>query len=391
MTAYFQMGHHSENLIGETDLGNYRGIVLSPINRLPSELSGDVSRFCSLDDYDIVFDPQLYYPNSERGKLHDHPYFPSDFDTVDLSSLPWWDRLVGELAEHAASLCVTALASPVFQPRVWSSDYYRLCTDISRQLTKAFKGEPLRVYSTVMTNMSELADEGRVMEIAAIMSDTDADGYYLVFQSDTQPRRELSDEAELYGMMSLISELKQTERPVLVSNCSSDMVLFKAAGADHCATGKFFNLRRFTKSRYEEPKEGGGQLPYWFEHSLFAFLREADLLRLRDRGFEKFVGVGNSTNHWGNEIINQFSEAPGNPWLRLAWRQYLAWFGETESEVSAEDSLNTVLGWLNDADANWGELENDSLLFDERLNNGNWIRRWHQALIRFRRRVNATT
>lgn len=54
--------------------------------------------------------------------------------------------------------------------------------------------------------------------------------------------------------------------------------------ATSCATGKFFNLRRFTKSRFEEPAGGGGQLPYWVEESLFAYLRETDVLRVRDEG-----------------------------------------------------------------------------------------------------------
>jgi len=36
------------------------------------------------------------------------------------------------------------------------------------------------------------------------------------------------------------------------------MILWKAAGATNCASGKYFNLRRFTLSRLDEPEENGG-------------------------------------------------------------------------------------------------------------------------------------
>ena len=39
--------------------------------------------------------------------------------------------------------------------------------------------------------------------------------------------------------------------------------------------------------------------------------------------------------------------------------------------------------WLKDADSNWADLEDDDLLFDERRNDGSWIRPWHQALVCF--------
>ena len=35
MTAYLQMGHNTENLIGEEDLEEFEGIILSPVNREP--------------------------------------------------------------------------------------------------------------------------------------------------------------------------------------------------------------------------------------------------------------------------------------------------------------------------------------------------------------------
>lgn len=42
---------------------------------------------------------------------------------------------------------------------------------------------------------------------------------------------------------------------MLVGFASTDVVLWKAAGAKACATGKFANLRRFTTNRFNEPED----------------------------------------------------------------------------------------------------------------------------------------
>ena len=101
----------------------------------------------------------------------------------------------------------------------------------------------------------------------------------------THPRRELGDTEELKGAMQLISALKSAGLEVTVGFCSSDVVLWKAAGATACATGKFFNLQKiYTIPIRRPPAEVGGQLSYWFEEMLLANLRESDLIRVKNIG-----------------------------------------------------------------------------------------------------------
>jgi len=123
--------------------------------------------------------------------------------------------------------------------------------------------------------------------------------------------------------------------------------LMKAARASDCSSGKFFNLRRFTRSRFEEQKEGGGgQLPYFFEASLMAFLREGDIARLRQRGFDEFIGGGFSANPFAAQIFEKLVNNPGKAWVALSWRQYLAWFAAAENYLSNPESLQSVSNWL---------------------------------------------
>ena len=229
--------------------------------------------------------------------------------------------------------------------------------------------------------MAELTTGDRPLEIASIISQTEAERIYLILAGTTFPRRELSDEYELKGAMQLINALERNSMKVLVGFCSSEMLLWKAAGASACASGKFFNLRRFTRQRFEDVSaEGGGQLPYWFEENLLAFLRQNDLTRVRKHDL---LSPASLNNPFGQEILSNLDEShktnmKPKPWLSTSWRQFLYWFADverriTQGEVNAESLMST-------ADANWSKLVKAKALMLERENDGSWIRSWLNAL-----------
>jgi len=137
--------------------------------------------------------------------------------------------------------------------------------------------------------------------------------------------------------------------------------------------------------------EGGGQLPYWFEESVLAFLRQGDLLRLKK---ENLLSESSLRNPFGTEILRQFEEAGRakdavRSWLGLSWRQYLYWFFDVESRISKGSSTSESL--LRTADANWQKLDKAKILMEERPNDGTWIRIWLNALREFRDDDSSTT
>jgi hypothetical protein len=284
MSAYLQMGHDTENLVGAEDLDEFTGIILSPVNRDPEQIAERMPLFRKAGDYDIVLDPQLYIPRGNREHLVNQPYFPDAFDTTDFSSPEGWTDIVGRLSGFAVNLAVDAVASPVIMPRRWADEFYDTTVETSRMLS-AEVDNTIRVLTTCLVSLSDLANATRAREIGSVMTRHDTDGFYVVLQTDFEPRREIYDSEGLSSFMYLLS-LLQKHAPVTVAYSSSDMLLFKAAGAENCGTSKFFNLRRFTPSRFDEPPGGGGgQLPYWFEQSLLGFLREADIRRLQREWF----------------------------------------------------------------------------------------------------------
>jgi hypothetical protein len=227
---------------------------------------------------------------------------------------------------------------------------------------------------TAIVDLEEAGIAGRSSTIASILSRAKTNEVYLVLHSTTEPRREHKDSEELKGAMKLIEKLESSGMQVLVGFCSTDVVLWKAAGATACATGKFFNIRRFTLGRFDEPKDGGGQIPYWMEEALLALVRQSDPIRLQQRNM---LSEASRRNPFGADIINAFTN--NKPWQALSWKQYLWWFADVEQRltlgsVSARELINT-------ADLNWAKLEETPrMIFEERKNDGSWTRGWLRAI-----------
>lgn len=378
MAVYHQMGHQSDNLLTEPYLSNFQGAILSPVNYTEQELSRTLEICRELDKFETIFDPQLYYPQTQREKLKEWSYFPADVDTVDLTSLEWWENLIKSLASTLIIVRPDVVCSPALAPRNFDNEYFHLMSEVSSMLCDVICPIGIDVLQTVFVNTSELASYERVMSIASIITRTSARGIYLILFSDSRPRLELSDPEELKGALQLINVLETNGTSVLVGYSSSDIVLWKVAGASACASGKFFNLRRFTPSRWDDSDAGGGQMAYWFEESLMAYIRESDISRVNRAGL---VSKRSRNNPFAEQILHNIKQ--GKPWLGLSWRFFLYWFSDIESQIS--DSNISPIKLVRDSDENWGTIEDEDIILEERRNDGRWIRQWLRALTEFSR------
>jgi len=375
MAAYHQMGNDTRNLVSERP--QYSGLIASPVNDQKSDVGGQIAQF-QRDEFEVVFDPQLYFPQSERGQLRTWEYFPSDVDTADLSSDVWWNSVQNGLLATLEDLKPRAACTPAVVPKEYSNDYYAAAIERSKSFCSRAVELGIRPLETILVRAAEMGSGDRAMQVASIASRTGAKGIYLVVVSDRAPRLELNDTEELKGIMRLIRTAEDSGLPVLVGFSGPEVVLWKAAGATACATGKFFNLRRFTPGRFADPQEGGGQLPYWLEESLVAYLRESDLVRVEKLGL---LSESTKRNPYAQQILAQLKSDPKKAWLALGWRQYMWWFADVEARIrSGAVKVNELL-W--DADENWGKVQEADLFMEERRNDGGWIRPWRRAVAEF--------
>jgi hypothetical protein len=380
MSVYHQMGHHSENLVSAEHLGRYTGAILSPVNYDQQSIVSQLREFERIDDFDTIFDPQLYFPNTERDCLREWSYFPQDLDTADLSSEAWWDRINQGLLIVASEIQPDAMCAPAVVARTYTDAYYALTVNVGNRLATMLRDVGTRAVLTAIVSLPDLATRGRAEGIASILSRSDVDEVFLVIASEVEPRREIVASEELTGAMRLIAALETSGMRVIVGFSSTDMVLWKEAGASACATGKFFNLRRFTRSRFEEPSGGGGQLPYWAEEALLAYLREPDLLRISEIGM---LSAQVERNPFALQILQSLRENPGTAWLGLSWRQYLYWFADLEARISAGEVRPAE--YLRTVARNWERIEDEGIIMEESRNDGRWIQPWRRAISDFRR------
>lgn len=373
MSVYHQMGHHSENLLFEAGLNAYRGAILSPVNYSKNDTVSQVSEIREeLSSFEVIFDPQLYCPTTERPTLRQWDYYPQDVETADTSSLAWWTALVDEILTSCKSFKPDRICSPAIIPRNYTNAYYELMVQIADYCHG--KAE-CNVSLTAIVSLNDLTSANRPLEIATILSRASTDSIYLVLVSNTEPRRELSDPEELKGGMRLIRALTDAKMRVLVGFCAADQILWSFAGATDFATGKFFNLRRFTATRFDEPSGGGGQLPYWFEENLMGLLRESDLLRVKSEGM---LSEASMRNPFSVKIFEQLDKNPPEPWLAFAWRHYLYWFADFNSRCQSNEIDPKAI--LKVAESNWLTLEDKGVLMEEVRNDGQWIRAWRRAI-----------
>ena len=108
MGAYHQMGHDSLNLLNAEQLRGFRGAILSPVNYDEPGIESQISQH-QTEDFEMILDPQIYYPNTERGRLPEWRYFPTDVDSADQASLSWWRNVLR--SSGAASVMLRAPSS----------------------------------------------------------------------------------------------------------------------------------------------------------------------------------------------------------------------------------------------------------------------------------------
>lgn len=380
MGVYHQMGHDTINLVNESLLSNYFGAILSPVNYNEEKIKNHVIDMRKKKSFETIFDPQLYFPRTERGKLREWSYFPSDVDTALVTSELWWKNVVQDIIDTCVRINCHSACSPVFAPRLYTNDYYSMMINIGNFFANEIIKKEIQPIQSLLVNLIDLATQSRPQHIASIIAQSKSNRIYLVFVSDIAPRRELNNTEELKNAMELIKILEDAGFEVIVGFCSTEFILWKAAGATSCATGKFFNLRRFTSSRFEEPSSGGGQLPYWFEEGLLAFLRESDLIRIQRNSL---ISSETLNNPFSQRILHQMEERPGTAWLSISWRQFMYAFADIETRIRNGQTSPHKL--LVEAEKNWLEVEEKSILMEEVRNNGDWIRVWRRALVEFTR------
>ena len=358
-------------MVVESELHRFVGAILSPVNYGPQETNEQCSRFREkINNFDIIFDPQLYVPRTDRGQLQNWRHMPADLDSTDLSSLAWWNNVIDGIVSAVADFRPNAICSPAPFPRAFDDEYYDMLVSIGNNLAAKLNGT--RPLLTALVGLDDLGRNDRYLRVASILSKYSGDECYLVLCDNVPPRYERTDTGNLEGACRLMRLLVNAGKRLLVGCTSTEMILWKAAGVQNVASGKFFNLRRFTLGRWDDDASTGGRnISYWFEPTLLAFLREADVRRFMK---ELPICPSHRSNPYSQRILDKLKEAEYTPWLADSWRQFLYWFAQCEADLGSD--TRTAQSLLERATATWHNITEQKLRFEEERNTGEWVRAW---------------
>lgn len=378
MSAYLQMGHDSWNLLDNPDLGTYKGIIVSPVNDEPTAVSTRLTRMeKKRESLEVILDPQLYNPFLLKGQLGTWSYFPDAFATIQGDDLASWEKIGFAVVEQAKNLSLDAVCTPAPLPRSFSDEYYRFVVEVADATSGAAEGEGLEALVTAVVRLSDLSSPARALEIASILSSSLCRRVYLTFLTDggVSPRDELNDGSALPTAVHLVRLLSASMR-VQVAFVGHDAVLWKYGGAQDIASGKFWNLRRFSPGRWQEEPGGIKQpVPWWNEAQLLTCLRDQDVLRLdRAHWYDKRTFVNNPAS---KRILETLRQGTGRPWTAESWVQYLRWIYNCDHFLVDSESAEAT---LVKADSLWAELDVARILFD-RNNDGRHVRTWLSAAL----------
>ena len=374
MASYLQLGHDSWNLLDSNELGNYVGIVLSPVNDDPQAV---ITRLARLGErrpaFEVILDSQLYNPSIDKGALGAWSYFPDDFETANRGDLSWWSSRSSQILDAAEEVGADAVCSPAFIPRKFTDDYYQFIVNIADQMKSLATHTNKEVLLTAIVSMADLGDPNRAQAIASILSSTDCDRLYLFFLDDTPPKEAYKDADALPTAIHLVKLLSNVMR-VHIAFSSHDLVLWKFAGAADISSGKFLNLRRFSPARWQDEAAKGRQVSYWNENFLLTLLRDADVITLDREGWYGFDTFDD--NPFSKQILDVLLSKSGAPWQALSWRQFLRWMSNTEAHLTAPGAAEN---FLIKSDTQWRKIEEMRVLFSDRPNDGSWVRIWLNA------------
>lgn len=376
MSALHQLGHDCRNLLKDPNLKMFRGSILSPMDYDESK-TAEIVRDLNTLGLKSIFDPQVYFPKPKKRNLGEWGYFPKEAATYIPDNVEWYVEINRQLVGVSKRLPFTEICSPCRVSRRYDDEYYAKAVEIADDLAQKLTTDT-SVLLTLIVDLSLLASDEDVFRICDIVTKSKLNGVYLLLYSNLPGRKELSNQEQVLSVMKLIHILKLNKMSVTVGYASSDVILWKYAGADYCATGKFHNLRRFNNLRWEDIVTGGAMLPYYFSNEFMAFFRKDDMLRLNEEGLLQ-AGFDNLSSEF---LLKAETNSPKNL-IKIGWLLYLRWFG-TLAQLVDQNQLG-VKDYLLRVKQTWSDFRSYRIPLTESENTGFWVESWYSATQEFDR------
>lgn len=241
MDFYIQMGHGMQEMTQELFKNWGQGtIIVSPVNIVPNRLEKFCEKIKKVNG-NILFDPQLYFPEKYHKNLKQYDYWVCDMNEN-------LGELIKKLTLLNSRIGTKEVILPSYTTSVIDERWISLQKKVVHEAAKNVESDDLIL--TVSLDKEVMKDAGELEKIVSMVEKLSVSGIYLVCKHPD--KLYLVDEPLwLLNLMNLVTAIKRLNKKVIVGYASHQMLCLAATKCDAIASGNFLNVRWFQKGRFE--------------------------------------------------------------------------------------------------------------------------------------------
>lgn len=326
----FQQGHGMLKLVEEfAEEYDDLGIILSPKNCNNNQMINWVSKF-RRKGLNLFFDPQFYEPRTDLDKISSFPYWPQNFQTVDLDMQVFCNDVIDYQANQ---LGLSNIIIPGRFTNNITDSWLELNHRLAQTASEYEGGESLTLFSTIALGPDVISNNDLLNSIIDEVVNYPVQGVYLIYE---HPRNQflIQDEVYIYNLLEAILSLSLNRKKVIIGYSNQQTLLFYAAGIEAIATGNFKNVRHFSHENfyYSEPTPIKRE-PWYFDGKTFGEYRIPQLSLAYRRGLENLFGPETSSTE---ALLN--SDNPAS----IVWKEKDSFIHYFKLMIDYIDQISTI-------------------------------------------------
>lgn len=248
MELYFQCGYGFMELAKDLSSAVHnKTYILSPRDLAQNTQIRFAKNLRALGN-SILFDSQLYAPQSDKKNFSTYQYWPDACKTGDSDKLL---SIVDSLGELNKILGCKAFVLPAFKlnriPGNTEDGKFRLLKGVS----KAARKFGLPRYMTLCLEQIVLLDKDSVDRLIEFSAEWDVEGFYLVAEHPDSDYF-VDNPFWMAQLMRLCAGFKFQGKKVILGYANHQMLCMSCVGIDAIASGNWMNTRSFTFDKFKE-------------------------------------------------------------------------------------------------------------------------------------------
>lgn len=253
MKLYLQFGYGMKRLCEKNEAGLRNcTVILSPRDLTPRQ-AVSIGNKLSLTGGKVLFDPQMYAPRSERGRLSEYSYRPQVFQTNSAN----WSSILERLSDLNDAIGTESFILPC--------RFLEKIADIRDAVRIVEKAErfPRPKLASLCLSSSILMDPDGVDILLNGIGAWPVDGFYVIAE---HPEHGYFSDNPIWlaNLLKLCAGIKAGRKKIVVGYCNQQMLCLSCAGVDAIASGTWANVRSFSLRKFEDEDDTVKRKKAWY-------------------------------------------------------------------------------------------------------------------------------